>query len=206
MRATVPGLTCYEELDFGIRQTRLIRPAVLQPGYDYRTPYLDEQWVRFIMGAPPEFRQGKKLYRAILAETWPRAFHIPSKGDYGAPITSPGWYRSLARRRLPWGKRLQRKLASERRRSLCWGTLARLATPPWRMLNYLDLAQGMRDRPDVREVVETNVFDLARRGVVPWLDIEKIWAAHQSGARNHADALTVLAQLEVNLKAEEREG
>jgi hypothetical protein len=74
------------------------------------------------------------------------------------------------------------------------------------MLNYIDVAQGMQNRSDVREVVETNVFDLARRGVVPWLDIEKFWRAHQSGERNHADALTVLTQLEINLKFDEAAG
>jgi hypothetical protein len=73
-------------------------------------------------------------------------------------------------------------------------------------MNSIDVAQGMRNRSDVQEVVETNVFDLARRGAVPWLDIEKIWRAHQSGERNHADALTVLTQLEINLKADEPEG
>ncbi|MHA1712912.1 MAG: hypothetical protein ACTSW4_02545 [Candidatus Ranarchaeia archaeon] len=87
---------------------------------------------------------------------------------------------AAARRFLPW---------------LDWGV--------WPNINYIDFDRGLRERPDLKAVVYASVQDLKSRRIVDWLDIDDIWQRHQSGRHNHADALTLLASLEINLKAQE---
>lgn len=185
-----PPLSCYEELDFRVRQTCCIRSIVLPAGYDYRTPFLDEQWVKFMLSAPEEQRRGQRLYRAVLKHAWPELFKLPTKNDFGLPMSASKWRRSLARAQLRAGNVL--------RRSLRWSRLG-----PLRMLNYIDMDEAIRRRTDVREVIGSNVSDLKRRAAADWLDPDEIWRRHQSRRADHGDALTVLAELELYLKAEE---
>jgi len=52
-------------------------------------------------------------------------------------------------------------------------------------------------------VVYESIQDLKKRRIVDWINIDAIWNRHQNRQANHADALTLLASLEINLKARE---
>jgi len=69
---------------------------------------------------------------------------------------------------------------------------------------YIDYDTGLREKEYLKTLVHENIQDLKQRGVVDWIDIEAIWLRHQRKQANHADALTLLASLEINLKAQEK--
>lgn len=180
---------CYDEqLDFVVRQQGLIRHLVMPQGYAYRTPFLHPEWVRFILSVPRRYRQGRYLYKEILKTAYRRLFSLPVKCHLGLPLHAPLWRRQA--RILNLGVRgLARRLAPRLLYSI----------PPGR--NYMDFDRALRRRQDLRTVVGENLQDLKRRGIVDWMDIEDLWRQHQHGQGNHADALMVLASLEIHLKA-----
>ena len=180
-------LTFDEQLDFKIRQQMCIPYILLTTGYRNISPFLHPEWVNFILRVPNEYRRGQYLYKKILLKAYPKLFSFPAKNNLGLPLNVPKWRMSLKRARL----RLQsfgRKYLSR----LPWGVL------PW--INYIDFDRGLLEREDLKTVVYENLQDLKRRQVVDWIDIDGIWKRHQARQGNYADALTLLASLEINLK------
>ena len=58
---------------------------------------------------------------------------------------------------------------------------------------------------NVQRIVKRQIDDLKVRNVVPWLDVDGIWARHMNRKTNHADILKMLFSLEVNLKGLEKQ-
>jgi len=179
-----PRLLCYEEqLDFAVRQTCYTKPLVLLDGGEYVTPFLQPPWVDFSLRVPPCYRRAQYLYKEMLQSTYPRLFSLPTKNNGGLPLQASRWRRQV------------RRLASYAR------TLAGHVHPG---LNYIDFEEGLRRRSDLRTVVCESLQDLKKRGPVDWIDMEGLWRQHQRRQRNHADALTLLASLEINLKTQDK--
>jgi len=179
-----------DQLDLGIRQECYIRPIVVQKGRDFRTPFLDRDWLSFTLHVPHCCRQGQHLYKEILKTAYPKLFSLPTKNSFGLPLSAPRWRRSLRRQGL--------RLRAAARRSFPW--------VDWRTspnTNYIDFDRGLRERADLKTVVYESIQDLKKRRIVDWINIDAIWNRHQNRQANHADALTLLASLEINLKARE---
>lgn len=183
-------LTYDEQLDFTIRQQCLIRHIVLPTAYDYRTPFLHPAWVGFILSVPRRYREKQSLYEEILKAAYPRLFSLPTKNGFGLPLAAPRWRRSLRRQRLRARARAKRFAPW-----INWGMSPNT--------NYIDFDRGLRERADLKAVVYESIQDLKKRRIVDWIDIDAIWDRHQKRRANHADALTLLASLEINLKAQE---
>lgn len=188
---TDPSLVCYDDqIDFGIRQQCMVRHLILPPGYEYRTPFLHPEWVSFILSAPRRYRENRWLYKEILKTAYPRLFSLPIKINYGLPLDAPS-YTVGARRAVLKAKTLGRRL---------------FPTMPWGVdphVNYIDFNQGLRERKDIKALVYENLQDLKKRNIIGWLDLDSIWNRHQRKQANHADALILLASLEINIKAAE---
>ena len=71
-------------------------------------------------------------------------------------------------------------------------------------LNYSDVDRRLREKYGLKTSVCENIQNLKLCGVLDWIDIDTIWNRHQHKLANHADALTLLASLEINLKVQER--
>jgi len=56
-------LTLDEQLDFQNRQTKYIAPIVLMKGYDYKTPFLCQSWIDFILSVSSSLRKDQALYK-----------------------------------------------------------------------------------------------------------------------------------------------
>lgn len=69
------------------------------------------------------------------------------------------------------------------------------------MINYLDFNEKIRTKKDLKDVISTNVMDLKQRNIIDWIDVEEILNNHLSKKGDFADALIVLASLEVHLKS-----
>ena len=185
------AILCYDEqLDFGIRQQCYVKPLVLPRDYNYCTPFLHQEWVNFILSVPHQYREGQYLYKEILKTAYPTLFSLPVKNNKGLPLTAPKW-----RRKARVADLYSRLFARRIFPNLCY-----FVHPG---LNYIDFDRGLCKRNDLKEVVYENIQDLKKRGIVDWIDIDSIWSRHQQQKAKHADALTLLASLEINLKAEE---
>lgn len=182
---------CYDEqLDFGIRQQCCVRPVVLLKGYDYCAPFLQPEWAGFVLSVPRPCREKQFLYKEILKRAYPKLFSLPVKNSLGLPLTAPRWRRSLRRQGLRVRAAVKRFFPW-----VDWGI-----SPG---LNYIDFDRGVRERADLKATIHESIQDLKKRGIVDWIDMDAIWNRHQRRQGNHADALTLLASLEINLKTQE---
>ena len=67
-------------------------------------------------------------------------------------------------------------------------------------INYLDFNEKIRTKKDLKDVIINNVMDLKQRNIIEWINIEEILNNHLTNKGNYADALIVLASLEIHLK------
>jgi len=118
-------------------------------------------------------------------------FSFPSKTNYGLGLNAPRWKCQLHRLLV----RARYSVAHRFFPSSSWSVHP--AT------NYIDFDKGLRERDDLKTVVYESLQDLKRRDIVGWIDIDGIWTRHQQNIGNYSDALTLLASLELNLKAQE---
>lgn len=175
-----PGLSYEEQLDLLNRQVKYIAPLVLMDGYSFKTPFLYKPWVDFILSVPDEFRRKQRLYKRMLTEAFPLAFSYGTKGDGGLALGAPVVARTV--------RRILRRIR----------TVLKLRP---REVNYLDFHRELRKGSHFYHLVASNVRDLKDRGVLPKRDLERQLANYPSGYRNSADALIVLASLEIHLKS-----
>lgn len=183
----VKGLTAYERLDFSVRQIGAIRPIVIDPKADVRTPFTDPEWLALMFSAPAEWRQGCRLYEAALLKRWPALFNLPTKNHHGLGLGTPVSIRNL--------HTLSRRVSG--RISQAFGRESWLQRSRH---NYIDFARAFREAGALRELARENLADLEARGIMPWLSPTQILVDHIDGGRNYERELQVLIGLEVNLK------
>lgn len=184
-------LSYHDQLELLVHNEFGIRRFNLSERFAYRVPFADPVWLNFIYDVPLQFRE-ERLALFEMAKRLDRSlFALPCKSFHGLPIDAPPW-RVLSRR-------LRLGLMRRARRTAPW--------LPWRrpasMINYLDFDLALRERADLRTVVRACLADLKHRGIVDWLDVDALWARHERRRANHADVLTMLASLEINLKVRE---
>lgn len=180
-------VTYDEQLHLEFAQLRWIAPHVLPHGFKYRTPFLDRDWLGFMFSLDDRYRFGQSLYKKILLKAFPVPFGYRTKSHHGL------WL-GASKARIGFARVMGRL----RRSVLGWR--GSYGNPG---INYIDFNSGIRERSDLRKIVFQNISDLGRRNIVDWIDFDGIWQAHQDGAADHADALLVLASLEIHLKAME---
>jgi hypothetical protein len=172
-------------IDLLNRQLKFVAAHVLMGGFDYRVLFTDSDLVGFALNLDNRWLEDQHLYKKMLLRAFPTYFAYPTKTTLGLP---------LAAGRLSLGMRKIQMKAAE--------LLARLGpgkrVPPH--TNYVEFGPAIRERPDLRSMIVEHVSDLARRGVVEWVPCKALLERHLSGQANHADALIVLASLEIHLK------
>ncbi|MGE3591197.1 MAG: asparagine synthase-related protein [Arcobacter sp.] len=175
-------LTLDEQLDFQNRQTKYIAPHVLMQGYEYKTPFLHQPWVDFMLSVPNSFRKDQSLYKNILLHAFPKEFSYKTKTNIGLPL-------GVSKNAI-FAKRVIDKILR----------ITKLSSG--KSINYLDFNEKIRTKKDLKDVIRTNVIDLKSRDIIDWIDIEEILNNHLANKGNYADALIVLASLEIHLKNE----
>lgn len=175
------------QMEFALRQEAHMRYILVPNDYDYRTPFLHPEWTRFIMNVPRKCLTSQYIYRKILAGAFPDLFSLPIKNNYGFPLGGPNWRIKM--------KKGFRKVKNSFGRRFPFGVLH---FDP--RINYINFDEVIRQRKDFKEVVNGNIRDLKKRGIIDWIDIEDLLVQHQRRYVNCADAITVLVSLEIILK------
>lgn len=175
------NLTLDEQLDFQNRQTKFVAPIVLMRGYEYKVPFSHQPLINFMLSIPDIFRVDQNLYKKILLHSFPKEFSYKTKSNFGLPLG--------ASKSIVLMKRVQGKI------------LKTLKLSSGKGINYLNFNKKIRSKQDLKEIITNNVMDLRSRDIIDWIDIEEILKNHLSNKGNYADALIVLASLEIHLKS-----
>lgn len=187
-----------DQLDFGLRQDGYVRRTVIVSGYEYRTPFLNDAWVRFILSVPRELRRDERLFKWILVDAFPALFALPTKNSAGLRLTAPDARVTAQIRCMKIGAAITGRASL---RALARGRLP----PPFQMVNYLDFAEALRSNANTRGLVRDLVAALDERRLGgPWASGAALWNAHEraGGDPDLACALTLLASLELNLRVD----
>lgn len=156
-------------------------PHVALKGFDYALPVIYKPWIDFILSVPNKYRLNQHLYKEILMYTFPKEFSWKTKTNLGLPLNASKLRFFLKRVKDKGVRTIFSNVAGS-------GT------------NYLDFNYQIRNKPDLKKVISTNVLDLKQRNIIDRLDPQEILNKHLSGKANHADILIALASLEIHLK------
>lgn len=150
----------------------------------YENPFMDDEFVEFMVGLPTEWRLGKRFFDEMMTRRFPRLFDLPLK--------DAGWSRSRQRWQQP-----QWVLDQSVRKALWRLAPAKVHHP---MLSYLDFGEALRSRRDLRSVAEDHLHTLARRDVVAGKRLLAMWQDHRTGRADHRYVLTQAVSLEAIIR------
>jgi len=168
-------------LDFNFRQLRYIEPHVLMKGFKYITPFTDEDLFNFYLSIPAKYRHNQTLYKKVLINSYPKLFSFKTKNNNGLPLQA-NKFLSYTYKCLNHFKKATNLFINPN-------------------INYIDFSEGIRSRSDLRQLIYKSIMDLKKRNVLRMINIDKIWDDHIRENKDHADALIILASLEIHLKA-----
>ncbi|TSA25904.1 hypothetical protein D4R71_04515 [bacterium] len=174
-----------EQIDFANRQERYVANHLFMNGFNYKIPFLEKEWIGFMISLPIKYRQNLYLYKKILLSAFPFLFSVPVK-EFG----------------YLEAKNILKSTRCHAKQKMRHG-LARIFpnyfTHPG--INYINFSEGIRKRKDLKEIIFGNLQDFKKRNVIDAKKIDRIWIEHQSRKQNHSSALTLLASLEIILKS-----
>ncbi|RYV50648.1 asparagine synthase-related protein [Pengzhenrongella frigida] len=193
----------YDQLEFGILArsntgTRLLRD------YTICTPFLSQAWLDFCLSLPTRYRQKAYLYQEIQKQALPTLFSLPVTTYGGGAVLEP----SFTRR----SRNLRRRVVGKAgRMGVPLGPLGRAPAPAGA---NAAIRAAYRHPGPIRDLVESNLADLADRGVLDWIDVAAVLPGVLAPARYNPgrhtgvpasdSVITRLLGLEINLKAVEQ--
>src|SRR5690606_2072851 len=139
------------------------------------------------LSAPRKYRQQQCLCKKMLLSEFPNMFSLPTKGNFGLPLDAAGW-RVGGRRRLHQFRSVVRRL----------GVPINEKSP---MANYIHFSTALRETKILRELIRSCLDSLSSRGVVKWLNIDRLWQMHDERRADFSAALMLLASLELNIRS-----
>ncbi|MBN1598554.1 MAG: hypothetical protein JW894_09695 [Bacteroidales bacterium] len=175
-------LNHYERLSFYNRQTKYIAPHKCPDGFEVKTPFLIDKWLKFSFSIPNKFRKNSSLYQSMLLYSFPDLFILPNSHRFGLSMNSSELRYFM--------RRLRYKLFSKTK-------AIRL-----KRTNYFDINDFIRNNESLRQIITESLAQLRGRDILPWLNPEDMLKKHMSGKADYGDALQVLASLEIILSSE----
>lgn len=177
-------LSLEEQLDYNFRQSMLIEPHILMSGFNYKVPFMEKEFMDFFHSIDNDFRTNQSLYKKMLVNSYPEAFSLPTTKSFGRPLADNKYKILLWRSQLKARRMLSNKFSF-------------IHNP---QVNYTDFDKMIRVKNDFGRLILNNIMDLRDRNITPWINIESLWFEHKNNNKNYADALMVLASLELHLK------
>lgn len=178
-------LSFNEQINLINRQLKNTAPHILYKDFTYKIPVLNQNLFSFFFSLDNSYRRDESFYIKFITKEFPDLFSLPVKSRNGLPFNSSKikvLYRKVKNKVFTYGKKIRPSIIHPH-------------------TNYMDFNEGIRMRKDLNKVIYENINDLKIRKLVDWVDIDKIYNDHMNRKVNHADALIVLASLEIHLKA-----
>ena len=180
-------LDYYSQLNHFIRQQCLTKHIYSPVGYDVRYPFLNHEWVKFILNVPVKFSCRQVLYRKIQNSYWPHLFT-----NWNSPFRDSSLWESLKHKR-------RRSLVMRYIRKSFNALGIRMIAD--KSVKYIDWNHSLLHQDDFTDVVFSNLQDLQARKIIEWLDLDELWRLNRNFHKRIASELMVLAALELHLKA-----
>ena len=185
-----------DQLDFGYRQNNYIRKVVLFDSYDYQTPFLNENWVRFMLGVPRQNRINKLLFQKVLLNSFPTLFTIPVAHGFGGKLDqSKAQY--LARKVL---NKIYKRYSNRSEFKFLFGSLFN-SIGIYQNLNYFNYDSLIRESEDFSTLLKKSVMNLHERQCLPWLDMENLLKQQSEEKIKIGFSLILLMALELSLES-----
>jgi asparagine synthase (glutamine-hydrolysing) len=178
-------LSPHEAVWFENHVERYTTHQIFMQGLRYEAPFMDDAFVEFMLGVPPQCRDDKRLFNDMVSTRYRRWFELPTR-DYG--------YRYATRPLL----RQARFLAESFVRKVLYRLRPGLVTHP--TTTYADFNVGLRTRSDMRATAQELLAGLRARRVLDPDRIQRIWDRHQAGEPS-GYTLMLLASIEANCRA-----
>jgi len=175
------SLTIDEQLDFENRQLKYIIPNVIMKNYSFKAPFLYPPLMNFMLSIDNKYREKQSLYKNILLHLYPLPFSYKIKANYGLSLNANPLLISI--------NKINNKITSF------------LGFSKNRNLNYLDFCESIREKPDLKELISSNIYDLKKRDIIDWIDIERMLTSHISGKNDFSNELIILSSLEIHIKS-----
>ena len=180
-------LDYYSQLNHFVRQQCLTRHIYSPLGYDIRYPFLNHEWVNFILNVPTQYSLRQVLYRKIQLSYWPHLF-----STWNSPFRDSSLWESLKHKR-------RRSLVMRYIRKSFNALGIRMIAD--KSVKYIDWNHSLLHQDDFRDVVFSNLQDLKSRKIIDWLDLEELWHSNRNFNKRMAFELMILAALELHIKA-----
>lgn len=186
-------LSSIQQLDFAIRQQRMVRPIVCPPGIEVITPFLDPEWCRFMLGLPAELRYDRTFFIDLFRRSFPALFSMPSSASGGLALDANETAIHRHRKKLRRRRRLRKRL----NRAFPW-----VRVPPAnRGWQYLDFRTLLRENGPLAQLFADSMTRLDEQALVPWINAKALMRSHQTCEADHFKALNVLFNVELLVDA-----
>lgn len=175
-------ITLDEQLDFYNRQLKYIAPHVLYKGATFITPFLDENYLSFILSLPDSLRINQSLFIKILICKYKKVFSIPVKNTFGNSLYASNFQINLSKSYLKIKSRFLP------------------GTDP--MTNYIDFKRELVSNSSLKKIVFQLIIQLKDRSIInDIIDIDVILKEYKRSVNDHETFLLLLASLEIMLIA-----
>jgi hypothetical protein len=181
-------LTFDEQVFFKERSVKHLAPHVLMKGFTYKLPFVNNEFMNFMLSVPNHYRIQKDLYKEILFYTFPDIFKLPSESTYGLPYDASNFRKKVKRNQIRFRKVIQKKLPF-------------LSVGPSPMVNYMDWNWAFRNKEELKTIIHTQLMRLTERNLLPWIDIMQLWKDFSNKKNNFSDIMMVLFSLEIHLQS-----
>jgi len=183
-RLNQPKYHLEQQLNFGIVERDDTRPVVIVNGFNFRTPFLNKDWVAFMSNVPYKWLYDKYLYKRIIMECYKELSKLPAKATAGMPLNS-------SKQKVFFGKAIARIKPYIVRRD------------PYRShprISYINWRESLCHKGPLQETVYTTLESLKKRTIFNNEDIDKWWQEHLSRQKDHTIWIMNLSSLELLIK------
>lgn len=180
---TNPELLSFkEQIDFSTRQRAFISNVIFRNDNSVVTPFMNPNWVSFMLSVPNEKRQQKKFYRSILQDMYPDLFQFPTTSNYGCSLSVNKYLAQVI-----WKMKLLKRSILLK--------MGRYIPKPSR--SQFDLSYPLRNRWEVASFIRGMHESLEQRGIISQSTIDDIWRPDNI----HYPKLKILAYTELYLRS-----
>jgi len=179
-----------EQLNYFVRQPFYLENSVCPKSVfqHVETPYLQSNFLRFILNIPREKRNDRKFFIKMSQQRHRELFSLPFQSKYGLRLDSNP--------RLILAKKIFLRLKEE----LC----IKINMPqPSSKTQFIDWNVGLSKSKNLNNLAAKNLSDLANRNIIKWFDVEK-YLQDQKKSKSYGENIRKLISLELLLKLNDK--
>jgi hypothetical protein len=178
-------LTLNEIVDIKNKQEKYLAPHILASGFNYKTPFIDEDILNFVFNIKGKYRDNKHYYKKWIMEKYSNVFEVGTKNTFGLPMDSSFVNKLVARTRNKIATKISPRFNT---------------VNPY--TNYFDFNKEIITNSSLKSLIKGQLIDLKERDILN-IDPIMLYNKHISQKEKYGDALLALASLEIHLKSTE---